>query len=85
MSTTVCEYPSNCIEGERLRVEQTARGCYELCRLDHRGRRIRSMTMQISGVTAAAHLAMARKQKSHGEDVVIGGFDAGHETSRKDV
>ena len=68
MSTTVCEYPSNCIEGERLRVEQTARGCFQLCRLDRRGRRIRAMTMQISGTTAAAHLMVARGRP----DAVIG-------------
>jgi hypothetical protein len=63
MSTTVCEYPSLVLDGERLRVERTGRGCYELCRIDKRGRRIRAMTMQISRTTAAAHLLTARSRK----------------------
>jgi hypothetical protein len=71
MSTTVCEYPSLVLDGERLRVERTGRGCYELCRLDKRGRRIRAMTMQISRTTAFDHLMVARSRKGS----VIGELD----------
>lgn len=58
--SVVCEYPSLAIEGETLRVERTA-GRYQICRLDRRGRRIRSMTMDIDSTTAAAHILIAHK------------------------
>lgn len=72
MNTLICEYPSLAIEGERIRVEQTGHGCFQLCRIDRRGRRIRAMTMQISRDTVASHLLMARKHAACGEDVVVG-------------
>ena len=62
MTTIVCSYPSDVIEGERLRVERGAGG-FELCRIDKHGRRIRAMTMQISRTTAYMHLMVAQGRK----------------------